>query len=109
MKRRNFIKGAGTALAGGAFLSCDIAASGAMISAADKFNIGVIGCNGMGWSNTNSFLKMPDVDLVGICDVDSNVVKKRMTDYAALRKNTPKTYSDYRELLNNKDIDAVII
>ena len=63
----------------------------------------------MGWSNTNSFLKMTDVDLLGVCDVDSNVVKKRMTDYAALRKNTPKTYSDYRELLNNKEIDAVII
>ena len=53
-------------------------------------------------------LRRNDVDLVGVCDVDSNVVKKRMTDYAALRKNTPKTYSDYRELLNNKDIDAVM-
>ena len=109
MKRRNFIKGAGTAVAGGMFLSCDIPALSAKISQNDKFNIGVIGCNGMGWSNTNSFLKMNDVDLVGICDVDSNVVKKRMTDYAALRKNAPKTYSDYRELLNNKEIDAVII
>src|SRR6187399_2374906 len=109
MKRRNFIKGAGTAVAGGMFLSYDVPALGAKISAIDKFNIGVIGCNGMGWSNTSSFLKMNDVDLVGICDVDSNVIKKRLTDYAALRKNTPKTYSDYRELLNNKDIDAVII
>jgi predicted dehydrogenase len=52
---------------------------------------------------------MPEVDLVAICDVDANVIKKRMVDHAALRKNTPKTYSDYRELLNNKDIDAVII
>ena len=109
MKRRNFIKGAGTALAGSMVLGYDIPAARAAIPANDKFNIGVIGCNGMGWSNTNSFLKMTDVDLLGVCDVDSNVVKKRMTDYAALRKNTPKTYSDYRELLNNKEIDAVII
>ena len=94
MKRRNFIKGAGTALAGSMVLGYDIPAARAAISANDKFNIGVIGCNGMGWSNTNSFLKMTDVDLVGVCDVDSNVVKKRMTDYAALRKNTPKTYTD---------------
>jgi predicted dehydrogenase len=108
MKRRNFIKGAGTALAGGMILG-DIPAARAAVSANDKFNIGVIGCNGMGWSNTNSFLKMADVDLLGVCDVDSNVIKKRVTDYAALRKNTPKTYSDYRELLNNKEIDAVII
>jgi len=80
MKRRNFIKGAGTAVAGGMFLSCDIPALSAKISQNNKFNIGVIGCKGMGWSNTNSFLKMNDVDLVGVCDVDSNVVKKRMTD-----------------------------
>ncbi|HKZ38424.1 MAG TPA: Gfo/Idh/MocA family oxidoreductase [Chryseolinea sp.] len=110
MKRRNFVKGAGTALAGGMILTPGIMAyANKSISQNEKFTIGVIGCNGMGWSNTNSFLKMKDVDLVGICDVDSNVVKKRLTDYAALRKNTPKSYADYRELLNNKDIDAVII
>ncbi len=109
MKRRNFIKGTGAALAGGMFLGSEIIATPGIVSANDKFNIGVIGCNGMGWSNTNSFLKMKDVDLLGICDVDTNVIKKRMSDYSSLRKNTPKTYSDYRELLNNKEIDAVII
>jgi predicted dehydrogenase len=109
MKRRNFIQGASTALVGGMFLSPEIIAVPGRISQNDKFNIGVIGCNGMGWSNTVSFLKMAEVDLIAICDVDSNVIKKRMVDHAVLRKNTPKTYSDYRELLNNKDVDAVII
>ncbi|WP_276374505.1 Gfo/Idh/MocA family oxidoreductase [Chryseolinea sp. H1M3-3] len=109
MKRRNFIKGTGAALAGGMFLGSEIIATPGIVSANDKLNIGVIGCNGMGWSNTNSFLKMKDVDLLGICDVDSNVIKKRTSDYSSLRKNIPKTYSDYRELLNNKEIDAVII
>ncbi len=110
MKRRNFIKGASTALAGGMILTPGIiACAKKSISPNEKFTIGVIGCNGMGWSNTSSFLKMNDVDLLGICDVDSNVVKKRLSDYGGLRKNTPNTYSDYRELLNNKEIDAVII
>lgn len=109
MKRRNFIKGAGTAFAGSMLLGHEMLAAPRKVSAADKLNVGVIGCNGMGWSNTNSILKMNDVDLVAICDVDSNVIKKRLTDYATLRKNIPKTYTDYRSLLNNKDIDAVII
>ena len=110
MNRKKFIQGAGTALAGSLFLIPGITTnSNKRISAIDKFNIGVIGCNGMGWSNTNSFLRMKDVDLLAICDVDSNVIKKRLSDYSALRKNIPKTYSDYRELLNNKDVDAVII
>ena len=94
MKRRHFIQGTGAALAGSMVLGYDIPAARAAVQANEKFNIGVIGCNGMGWSNTNSFLKMADVDLLGVCDVDSNVIKKRMTDYAALSKNTPKTYSD---------------
>jgi predicted dehydrogenase len=52
---------------------------------------------------------MDDVDLVGICDVDQNVVQKRLSDYAKLRKNKPKVYSDYREMLKDKSIDAVVI
>jgi predicted dehydrogenase len=75
----------------------------------DKVQIGVIGCKGMGWSNTHSLLKMEDVDVVGICDVDDEVIQARMADYAKLRTNKPSVYKDYRELLNNKDIDAVVI
>lgn len=108
MKRRNFIKGAGT-LAGGILLTPSVLGASTRISQNDKINIGVIGCNGMGWSNVNSLLKITEVDLIGICDVDNNAIQKRLADYAKLRSNKPKTYTDYRELLNNKDIDAVVI
>jgi predicted dehydrogenase len=109
MKRRNFIKGSGTALAGGLLLPSSFLSASPRFAANDKVAIAVIGCNGMGWSNVNSLLKMPDVDLVAICDVDNNVIQKRLADYAKLRKNIPKTYTDYRELLNDKKIDAVVI
>lgn len=79
------------------------------VSPNDKLQIGVIGCNGMGWSNTRSILKMDDVDLVAINDVDQNVIKKRTEDYKKFRKNKPEVYTDYRDLLRNPDIDAVII
>lgn len=108
MKRRNFIKSAGTLMTSGLLLDAGILSSACM-SANDKINIGVIGCNGMGWSNVNSLIKMGDVDLIGICDVDQNVNQKRLDDYGKLRSNKPKTYTDYRELLNNKEIDAVVI
>lgn len=109
MKRRSFIKGTGTALAGGLLMPWDAAATPRHIAANDKVTVGVIGCNGMGWANTNSLLKQADVDLVAICDVDSNVIQRRLADYAKLRKNVPKTYTDYRELLKDKSIDAVVI
>lgn len=80
-----------------------------IISQNDKVQVGVIGCKGMGWSNAASLLKMDDVDIVAICDVDDEVIQNRMADYAKLRSNKPTVYKDYRELLNNKDIDAVVI
>lgn len=108
MKRRNFIKQASLA-AGGILLAPGFASAGKRVAANEKINIGVIGCKGMGWSNTNSLLKMNDVDLVAVCDVDKSVIESRLSDYAKLRQNKPATYNDYRELLNNKDVDAVVI
>ena len=110
MKRRIFIKNTGAALAGSAlFMPSVVRAAAKRVAANDKINIAVIGCNGMGWSNVNSLLKMQDVDLVAICDVDRNVITKRVDDYAKLRSNKPKTYTDYRELLDDRDVDAVVI
>jgi predicted dehydrogenase len=75
----------------------------------DRLQIGVIGCNGMGWTNTASLLKMNDVDVVAICDVDRAVIERRLNDYRVLRDNRPGVCGDYRELLERADIDAVII
>lgn len=105
MKRRKFIKDSSLVFAG----SLAMKPTSKTSSPLDKIQIGVIGCNGMGWSNTNSMLQMPDVDLVGICDVDQNVINRRLDDYKSLRSNTPKTYTDYREMLQDDSIDAVII
>jgi predicted dehydrogenase len=109
MKRRNFIKQASLAAGGVLFTPQILHAGNRIISANDKINIGVIGCKGMGWSNTNSLMKIADVDLIGICDVDKSVIDTRLNDYAKLRQNKPQVYGDYREMLNNKDIDAVVI
>lgn len=106
MKRRTFIKNTSAASAG-ILLTNPLQAR--RITALDKIQIGVIGCNGMGWSNTNSLLKIPEVDLVGICDVDESAIERRMNDYKELRKNEPKKYGDYRDLLNDDSIDAVVI
>jgi predicted dehydrogenase len=79
-----------------------------MVSANDKINVGVIGVNGMGWSNTLSMLKIPEVQITALCDVDENVLNKRKTELAE-KGMQAKTYGDYRKLLEDKDINAVII
>lgn len=77
----------------------------------DQINIGAIGINSMGWTDTKSALKIPGVNLVALCDVDQNVLDKRMKELSDLKVDPSrvKTYNDHRKLLENKDIDAVII
>ena len=81
------------------------------IAPSDQLNIGAIGINGMGWADVTAALKVPGVNLVAICDVDKNVMDKRMADLAKMNYDTTKVrrYDDYRQLLDQKDIDAVVI
>ncbi|WP_346237468.1 Gfo/Idh/MocA family protein [Niabella insulamsoli] len=81
------------------------------LSAAEEINIGAIGINGMGWSNTMSILKIPGVRLAALCDVDKNVIDKRLAELKQhnIDISKIKIYNDYRGLLDNKDVDAVII
>jgi predicted dehydrogenase len=81
------------------------------IAPSDQLNIGVIGIKGMGWSNTRAALQVPGINLVAICDVDQNVLADRQKEFAKLNIDAAKVtvYTDYRKLLEQKDIDAVII
>ena len=81
------------------------------IAPADQINIGAIGINGMGWSNVKSALKIPGVNLVAVCDIDQNVMDKRLGELSALKLDATKVkrYGNYQQLLAQKDIDAVII
>jgi len=75
----------------------------------DMINMGVIGCNGMGWTNMRSHLKQQNIRCAAICDVDQSVIDRRKVDYKEYRDNKVAEYRDYRILLDDKDIDAVII
>jgi predicted dehydrogenase len=79
------------------------------ISPSDQINFAVIGCNGMGWSNMDAHLSIPNVNCLALCDIDEAVLNKRVNDVYKLRGKKPKTYTDYRKMLENKDIDVVIV
>ncbi|NKB98613.1 MAG: gfo/Idh/MocA family oxidoreductase [Pseudomonadales bacterium] len=75
----------------------------------DTLNLGVIGCRSMGMSDLRSMLKTPGTRCVALSDIDQNVLQTRAADVFELSGNTPTLYGDYRKLLDNQDIDAVII
>jgi predicted dehydrogenase len=103
--RRTFIQQS-SILAAGTFLH-----PRSRVAPSNQVNIGAIGLNGMGWADLSSALKVPGVNVVALCDVDQNVLTKRMSDLAALKVDTSriKLYGDYLKLLEQKDIDAVLI
>jgi predicted dehydrogenase len=113
--RRSFLKQASALIGGATVLSAfdnqPFTIFKNRFSRADQINLGVIGINGMGWANLTAALKQTGVQLVAMCDVDKNVLDKRMGELAKLKVDATKvkTYADYRELLDNKDINAVII
>jgi len=83
-------------------------ANSKIVAPSDRLNVAAIGINGMGWEDLKHLLKVPGANVVALCDVDENVLNKRKDE---LSKNgiQVKTYSSYRKLLENKDIDAVVI
>jgi len=112
--RRTFIQQSSALAAGSLLVSAYSNRSSALlprISSSDQINIGAIGLNGMGWADLSAALKVPGVNVVALCDVDKGVLDKRMNDLAGLKVDTSKvrTYGDYRKLLEQKDVDAVII
>ena len=111
--RRGFIKNAAKIGLGSQFLFSTplelIANNRYKISSNDKINFGVIGCKGMGWSDMASILKNSETDCIALCDVDDTVLKERSENVKDITGKKPKIYKDYRKLLDNKDIDAVVI
>jgi predicted dehydrogenase len=106
--RRGFIKKSSALALGLTALPTFLSAS-EMAAAHDTVNVAVIGCNGMGWSNMRSHLQMNNVRCIALCDVDDSVLARRTEEYKKYRSNSITTYKDYRKLLENKDIDAVVI
>jgi predicted dehydrogenase len=111
--RRKFLQ---TSLLAGAGLSIpsyvdaeSLRALANKISPSDRLNFAVIGCKGMGWSDMNAHLKIPNVHCVGLADIDESVLEQRSKDVEDQRGKKPKVYRDYRKMLEDKDIDAVIV
>ena len=79
-----------------------------IVAPSDRLNVAAIGINGMGWADLTALLKLPDVNCVALCDVDKNVLDKRVAELAQ-KGIKVKAYGDYRKLLEDKSIDAVVI
>lgn len=75
------------------------------ISANDKIRIGVIGYGVQGHFDLDTALKVPGVELAGICDLYTGRLENAKERFG----NDLYTTRNYKDLLDKKDIDAVLI
>src|SRR6266436_4875507 len=73
--------------------------------------VGLIGCGWYGKSDLFRLVQVSPIEIVSLCDVDSQMLSNA-ADMSAARqrsKKRPRTYSDYRKMLAEKDLDLVLI
>jgi predicted dehydrogenase len=113
--RRNFLKkfaGSAAALAAGSsvFASENMPDYFELLKrkhtgANDNINFALIGAGGMGTQDTITALTVPGVKLVAVCDLYDGRLKEAKTRWG----NDIFTTRSYKEILNRKDVDAVIV
>ncbi|MBL8066656.1 MAG: Gfo/Idh/MocA family oxidoreductase, partial [Chthonomonadaceae bacterium] len=106
VSRRTVLKGAGAAAV--ASVAPSILAR-PKHSPNDKLVMGLIGCGGMGAANMRSLMEFDDVEFAAVCDVDTSRMSGDIETVQKKYGRAPSVYSDYRRMLDRKDIDAVII
>ncbi len=101
MKRRKFIRSSIATLAGLYIVPSHVLGGNRHIAPSDQLTKAIIGVGAMGQGH----IKYPGSRLIAICDVD----EKHLATALSKSPQGTKTYHDYRELLQNPEIDIVHI
>jgi predicted dehydrogenase len=101
MNRRDFLK---TSAVAGLSLTMPFSR---VRGANDAVRVAVVGIRSQGSNHINWFRQIPGVRVVAICDADRSFLEREQKKFAE-RGEKVDTYVDYRKLLQDKSIDAVI-
>jgi predicted dehydrogenase len=101
VSRRSFLRHTAAGVAGFALGAPHIAVGARKVSPNEKLNLGVIGVGGRGGDNLRG---VASENIVALCDVDDQRL-------AAAKQSFPeaKTFHDFRELVDLKNLDAIVV
>ncbi|HXI91099.1 MAG TPA: Gfo/Idh/MocA family oxidoreductase [Blastocatellia bacterium] len=103
LSRRNFLEATTLGAAGLMLGSSSVPAFA--LGANDRVNVGVIGAGSQGSSLIRSLATVPNSKITGMCDIFEPNLNKGVN----LAGSQPKTFIEYRKLIESKDVDAVVI
>jgi len=106
LSRRGFVKRAASGLAG---LSTIALLGKSVRGANDKIHVAAIGVRTQGMTMARSFIKTGRAEVVAVCDVDRRILARKTKEIESLQNRKPRTYTDFRRVLEDKDVDAVIV
>ncbi len=128
--RRRFLRSSVAALAAPAVVPSSVLGAADRPAASERITVGVVGCGARGFANLQELLKLPDCQVVAVCDVDTfhyrehttrkgrpyglDPAKMAVEQHYAKQKESGEfkgvaTTSDYRELCARDDLDAVLV
>jgi len=96
--RRNFLKAA----AGSTLYSVSPARA---VGANNRINVAFIGVGSMGLGHVGTCAQMEDINIVAVCDVDSS----HQSRAKAIAGSKAVGYTDFRRILDSKDVDAIVV
>src|ERR687892_794035 len=72
--------------------------------------VGLIGTGWYGKTDLLRLIQVAPVDVVSLCDVDRNLLADAAEQVATRQasRKKPRTYTDYREMLKERDLDVVM-
>ena len=108
INRRDFIKSSSVLAAGMATVPMFANSSLGHLSANDTINVALIGCR-RGWSVLLKFFSHKNVRCLALCDVKQDLLAEKAAYIAEKYGKKPDLYTDYRRVLERKEIDIVII
>ncbi len=108
--RRNFIKNVGVATLG---MSLAPKILWGLTPTDQKLKLGFIGCGLRGMNHIENALHRKDIIITAICDIDEKMLKHTLDIFNEFGAEHPKIYKngpyDYRNLLEDAEVEAVII
>ena len=111
MTRRKFLAAGAGALAAPLIVpSSYLGLQGAVPAPSERITMGVIGAGGMGRHNSGAFRVQEAAQVVAVCDVDRSHADEAAQEVNQHYGNKDcQRYSDFRELLSQRAIDAVVV